>query len=60
VPDVQQWLENARLWWLRGLRGYLGEPRVQQAHKRYTENVRPATANLARLLSASTGRARAG
>src|SRR5512135_85488 len=52
-PDVQQWLEGARLWWLRGLRRYFGEPRVQQAHKRYTENVRPATANLARLLRAA-------
>ncbi|HXZ94179.1 MAG TPA: NAD(P)-binding protein [Burkholderiales bacterium] len=56
APDVQQWLEGARLWWLRGLRRFFGEPRVQQAHKRYTENVRPATANLARLLTDSTAR----
>ena len=54
-PDVQQWLEGARLWWLRGLRHHLGEPRVQQAHKRYTENVRPALANLEKLLRAEPG-----
>jgi NAD(P)-binding Rossmann-like domain len=49
-PDIEQWLESARLYWLRGLRRQFGEPRVQQAHKRYTENVRPAMANLAKLL----------
>ena len=54
-PDVQQWLEGARLWWLRGLRRHLGEPRVQRAHKRYTENVRPALANLEKLLRAEPG-----
>ncbi|MGE5130054.1 MAG: hypothetical protein ACM3IK_10510, partial [Sphingomonadaceae bacterium] len=52
-PDVQQWLEGARLWWLRGLRRFFGEPRVQQAHKRYTENVRLATTNLAQLVRAA-------
>lgn len=53
-PDVQQWLESARLYWLRGLRRHFGEPRVQQAHRRYTENVRLALANLEKLLRAPT------
>ena len=50
-PDLQEWLEGARLYWLRGLRRHFGEPRVQQAHQRYTGNVRPALANLQKLLA---------
>ena len=50
-PDLQEWLEGARLYWLRGLRRHFGEPRVQQAHRRYTGNVRPALANLQKLLA---------
>jgi hypothetical protein len=45
-PDLDDWLERARLNPSRGLRQRSGEPRVQQARKRYVENVRPALAKL--------------
>jgi len=52
-PDLSEWLEGARLNAGRGLRRHAGEPRVQQAWKRYTENVRPALAKLEQLLAQS-------
>jgi len=50
-PDPSDWLEGARLNPSRGLRQHGGEPRVQQAWKRYLEHVRPGLARLEQLLA---------
>jgi hypothetical protein len=47
---ISDWLERSRLNPMRGLRERLHDPRVQQTSKRYAENVRPALANLQKLL----------
>jgi hypothetical protein len=52
------WLEGARLNPSRGLRNRRGEPRVQQAAKRYADHVRPALQNLQRFLAQGTARGR--
>jgi hypothetical protein len=57
-PDIAAWLERARLNPSRGLRQRAGEPRVQQAMKRYAANVRMGLAHLAQLLAAARGAAR--
>jgi hypothetical protein len=49
-PDIASWLERARLNPSRGIRQRSHEPRVQQASRRFAENVRPALQNLQRLL----------
>jgi len=54
-PDLADWLENARLNPLRGLRRHAGEPRMQQARKRYLEHVRPGLARLEHLLAQARG-----
>ena len=46
---IGEWLERARLNPLRGLRARMSESRVQQAMKRYADNVRQALVNLQRL-----------
>ena len=48
-PDIAEWLDRSRLNISRGLFQRAEEPRVQQAFARFTENVRPALANLERL-----------
>lgn len=48
-PDLDEWLELARLNPSRGLRQRSGEPLVQQARKRFAENVRPALARLGQI-----------
>ncbi len=50
-PDIASWLERARLNPSRGIRQHGHEPRVQQASKRFGDNVRPALQNLQRLLA---------
>lgn len=50
-PDLSDWLERARLNPSRGLRQHGGEPRVQQARKRFVEHVRPGLARLEQLLA---------
>lgn len=50
-PDVQEWLSEARLHWLRGLEHHARNPEVQQAFGRFLDNVEPGTTNLERLLS---------
>ena len=54
---VSDWLERARLNPARGLRRRGDEPRVQQARKRYVENVRPGLERLQQLLAAGQRRA---
>ena len=49
-PDISSWLERARLNPSRGIRQRGHDPLVRQASKRFTDNVRPALANLQRLL----------
>jgi hypothetical protein len=48
---ISGWLDRARLNPSRGLRLRTNDPQVQQASKRYGENVRPALQNLQRLLT---------
>jgi hypothetical protein len=50
--ETAAWLERARLNPTRGLRQRGHEPRVQQASKRFTDNVRPALEKLKRLPAA--------
>jgi len=50
-PDIAEWLERSRLNMLRGLPARAGDPAVQQAFMRFAGNVRPAIANMERLLS---------
>jgi hypothetical protein len=50
--DVSAWLERSRLNMLRGLAERAGDPRVQQAFMRFAGNVRPAIANMEKLLAA--------
>lgn len=50
-PDISSWLERARLNPSRGIRQRSGDPRVQQASRRFSDNVRPALQNLQRLLA---------
>jgi len=52
--DIAEWLERSRLNPLRGLLGRLGDSRVQQALRRYLENVRPGLARLAELIAQAT------
>lgn len=47
---LADWLERARLNPSRGLRRRGDDPQVQRARKRFVANVRPAFANLQRLL----------
>jgi NAD(P)-binding Rossmann-like domain len=49
-PDIQEWLERSRLNPMRGLLGRLGDPEVQRAAQRFTENIRPALVRLAELI----------
>jgi len=49
-PALGDWLERARLNPSRGLRQRMGEPRVQQARKRFVENLRPGLDRLQQLL----------
>jgi hypothetical protein len=46
-PDIADWLERVRLNPSRGLRERRDQPQVQQAMKRFAENVRPGLARLA-------------
>ena len=48
-PDVSEWLERARLSPSRGLRQRSNEPHVQQAWKRFLDNVGPGLKNLEQL-----------
>jgi len=50
-PDLAGWLERARLNPSRGLRRRMAEPRVQQAMRRFTDNVRPGLARLEQILA---------
>lgn len=52
---ISDWLERARLNPMRGLRERLHDSRVQQSSRRYAENVRPALANLQKLLEQAAG-----
>jgi hypothetical protein len=54
-PDIVEWLERSRLNPSRGLRNHFGEPRVQQAWTRFTENVRPGLQRLEQLLVQAGG-----
>jgi hypothetical protein len=49
------WLERARLNPVRGLLQHSDEPRVQQAMKRFVENVRPGLERLQQLLGGDAG-----
>jgi hypothetical protein len=51
--DIAAWLEKARLNPSRGLRQRASDPLVRDAMHRYGEHVRPALANLTRLLTDS-------
>jgi hypothetical protein len=48
--DLTDWLERARLNPMRGLRDHFGEPRAQEAAKRFGENVRAGIARLTELV----------
>jgi hypothetical protein len=50
-PDISEWLERSRLNPMRGLRGRLGDPRVQRASQRFADSVRPGLARLAELVA---------
>lgn len=51
---ISEWLERARLNASRGLQQRMANPRVQQASKRYAENVRRALQKLQQFLSQAT------
>jgi len=51
---ISEWLERARLNPARGLQQRMANPRVQQASKRYAENVRRALQKLQQFLSQAT------
>ena len=48
---LSDWLERARLNPSRGLRRLRGDPRVQQAWRRFAENVRPGLDRLERFVA---------
>ena len=48
-PDLEAWLERARLNPSRGLRQRIDDPQVQRARKRFLANVRPGLEQLGRL-----------
>ena len=50
-PDINAWLDRARLNPTRGLRQRRDDPEVQRASKRFTDNVRPALERLKGLLA---------
>lgn len=50
-PDLSEWLERARLNPSRGLRQRSRDAQVQQASKRFADNVRPALRKLQQLLA---------
>lgn len=52
--DIAEWLDRSRLNPMRGLRGRLGDPRVQQAVQRYAENVRRGLARLTGRIAQAT------
>jgi hypothetical protein len=49
--DITDWLERSRLNATRGLRDHFGEPRAQEAAKRFAENVRTGIAKLTELVA---------
>jgi len=51
---ISEWLERARLNPARGLQQRMADPRVQQASKRYAENVRHVLQKLQQFLSQAT------
>jgi hypothetical protein len=51
---ISEWLERVRLNPSRGLRQRTDDPQVQQASKRYAENVRYALQKLQQFLSQAT------
>jgi len=56
-PDIAEWLEQARLNVMRGILQRAEDPRVQEAFMRFTTHVRPALANLERLIAGTPGAA---
>ena len=53
-PDVQEWLERARLNPIRGLRAHAGEDQVRQASQRYAANIGEALKRLAAIAQQAT------
>jgi hypothetical protein len=49
--DITDWLERSRLNATRGLRDHFGEPRAQEAAKRFAENIRTGIAKLTELVA---------
>jgi hypothetical protein len=48
--DISTWLEQSRLNPMQGIRSRFGDPEVQQALQRFTANVGPGLARLAKLI----------
>jgi hypothetical protein len=53
--DISEWLAQSRLNPTQGLRGRLGDPQVQQASRRFADNVARGLARLTELIEQATG-----
>jgi hypothetical protein len=54
-PDLQAWLDRARLNPMRGLRAHAAEERVQQASRRFAAHVGPGLQRLAAIVGQGAG-----